>query len=224
MATCPRSAAAACALVADAAAGRRQRARAADPGCGQRWKVPARRMRRRNSKVMHKASGRTPRYGALAADAAHDHARQGAGDQDARPVHADRQADAAARCPAQDQRHRAVSPSIRAFPAWSMPRSPPVRCSAASSRVSTTPVKGRRGVIQVVQAANASRSWPTVTGAPRRPSRSSDPNGTPARRRHRQRAIPQGIATRSTAACRRRATTAMPTPPCQPRPSGRGGL
>ncbi len=42
---------------------------------------------------MHAASGRRLGFGALAAEAARHQARPGAGDQDARPVHADRQAD-----------------------------------------------------------------------------------------------------------------------------------
>ena len=67
-----------------------------------------------------------------------DHARQGAGDQDAGPVHLH----PASRCRASTSCTRSTarpsSASTRRSPAWSSPRSRPARSPAASSRASMT--------------------------------------------------------------------------------------
>ncbi len=126
-------------VVADAAAGRRQRAGA--PGRRPRRSAGTCRLanaRPANSKVTHKAVrphvSNTARSRAMPPKIK---LAQGAGDPHARSVQADRQI----RCRGSTRRSRSTarpsSPSTPGFPAWSMPRSPPVRCPAASSKAST---------------------------------------------------------------------------------------
>ena len=97
-----------------------------------RWGVEPAACVASGGQVRHEASGRSAGYGELAADAAKITLADGAGDQDARTVQADRHGRSAPRHAAEGHRRRRGSASTCACPAWSMPPSPTARCSAAS--------------------------------------------------------------------------------------------
>ena len=115
------------------------------------------------------------------ADAAADQARQGAGDQDARSVQADRQVAAAARHAAQDQRLGQVRHRYRLarHGLCRHRRLPGVRRQAQKRRRNAGQGPPRRAC-RSSSSTTPSRSSPTASGAPRKRSRCSSRNGTRA--------------------------------------------
>ena len=115
-------------LLQQAGASARERLIAA---AAARWGVRRRPAPRAAGMVRHDASGRSATFGELAAEAAQIAARGRAGDQDAGTFQADRHAPDALRYAAEGHRRGAVRHRREAAAAWSMPRSPIARCSAA---------------------------------------------------------------------------------------------
>ena len=121
-----------------------------------RWNVPASECTAAISVVTHTAVGPHPALRRTRRRRGEDHARQGAGDQDAGAVHLHPQADAAGRRRRTRPTARPSSASTRRSPAWCSPRSWPARSRAASSRASMTRCStARRASLQVVKLPNA---------------------------------------------------------------------
>ena len=109
-----------------------------------RWNVPAAECSAAQSVVTHTAFGPHAALRRTRRRRGEGHARQRAGDQDARSVHLH----PASRCRASTWSTRSTarpnSASTRKFRAWCSPRSRPARSPAASSRASMTPCSPAR--------------------------------------------------------------------------------
>ena len=166
----------------------------------RRWNVPAHECEAANSKVVHKPSGRTLDYGALAADAAKI-------TLDKEPairtpdkfkligkpmprLDTPLKIDGSAKFGIDTQIPGMVYAAIAACPV----------AGGKLKSVDEAPAMGRRGITTWSSSTTRSRSSPTASGAPRRRWRCSSPNGTPAKpARPTARNSPSSIATRSTA-------------------------
>ena len=121
----------------------------------QKWGVQPADCKAANSVVTHAASGRTLRFGELAADAA-----QIKLDKEPAIKTPDQWTFIGKPCRGSTCRPRSMARrSTRwtsAFPTWCSSPSTPARCRAARSRASmTAPVKGAPGIVQVVKLPNA---------------------------------------------------------------------
>ena len=139
------------------AAGRRFGAGAAGRGGGGEMECAGEpNARRATGKVFHKASGRSLRYGELVTDAAKVTLAAEPAIKTAGTVQAGRHAPAAAGFRHQIQRHGEIRHRHARSRASSTPRSCPAPCSAANwCRWTTAPIKGARGIKQVVKLDDA---------------------------------------------------------------------